>query len=150
MDSVGVLYRDAGCTGETVSHASDSALQPQAPDDVPGEGGDAGARTLLREVYQGVAEYRAEHGADPTELGQVLRHVHFTRASTENTLTVGRKAGGVCVSAVSSLGEPGRRDLSVDGEGRLYAGDACSGPMLEQFEAMADDPSAKPGTKPPS
>jgi hypothetical protein len=69
MDAVGVLYHRAGCTTETVSQARASSFQPQAPDELPGEGGDAGARTLLREVYQSMAEYRSEHAADPTGLG---------------------------------------------------------------------------------
>jgi hypothetical protein len=34
-------------------------------------------------------------------------------------------------------------ELSVDGAGRLYAGTACSGTVLEQFEA-----DAKPAGKP--
>jgi Tfp pilus assembly protein PilE len=69
MDEVGVLYHRAGCTTEPVSQARAPASRPQAPDEVPGEGGDAGARTPLREVYQSVAEYRPEHAADPPGLG---------------------------------------------------------------------------------
>lgn len=139
MDSVGVMYHDEGCAGETLRESRAASFKPPVPDDVPGEGGEAGTRTLLREVWLGVAEYRAEQGRDPTQLGQVLRHVHFTRASNENRLTVGRSAGGVCVSAV------GVAELSVDGEGRLYAGPSCSGNVLEQFEA-----DAKPIGKPTS
>jgi Tfp pilus assembly protein PilE len=137
MDSVGVMYHDEGCAGETLRESRAASFQPPVPDDVPGEGGEAGARTLLREVWLGVAEYRAKEGRDPTQLGQVLRHVHFTRASNENRLVVGRSNGGVCVSAV------GAGELSVDGEGRLYTGPTCSGAVLEQFEADAK-PTGKP------
>jgi type II secretory pathway pseudopilin PulG len=147
MDSAGTLYHDAGCTGETVSEARASAYPPPAVEDVPGEGGEAGARTLLREIYLGVVEYRAEHGADPTELSQVLRHVHFTRATNENVIEVGRSGGRLCVSATA---KSGGHALSFDREGRLYGGDACSGAVLEQLEAPADAPSAKPDTKTPS
>jgi type IV pilus assembly protein PilE len=131
MDSVGIIYHDERCAGETLGESRTSAYLP-GMDDVPGEGGEAGARTLLREVWLGVVEYRAAHGRDPTELGQVLRHVHFTRASTENTVAVGRSRGRVCVSAVGKDGYAGH-SLSVDGDGRLYRGESCLGAVLEQF-----------------
>jgi hypothetical protein len=79
-----------------------------------------------------VVEYRAEHGGDPTELSQVLRHVHFTRATNENVLEVGRSGGRLCVSASA---KSGGHALSVDGQGRLYGGDACAGAVLEQFDS---------------
>jgi type II secretory pathway pseudopilin PulG len=132
MDSAGTIYHDEGCAGETLGEARTSAYQPPALEDVPGEGGEAGARTLLREIYLGVVEYRAEHGGDPTELSQVLRHVHFTRATNENVLEVGRSGGHLCVSASA---KSGGHALSVDGEGRLYGGDACAGAVLEQLDS---------------
>jgi len=132
MDSAGTIYHDAGCAGETLGEARASTYQPPALEDVPGESGEAGARTLLREIYLGVVEYRAEHGADPTELSQVLRHVRFTRASTENTLEVGQSGGRLCVSASA---KSGGHALSVDGQGRLYGGGECAGAVLEHFDA---------------
>jgi type II secretory pathway pseudopilin PulG len=152
MDSAGQAYHDAGCAGETLRESRTAATQP--PDaDVPGEGGDAGARTLLREVYAGVVEYRAENGRDPTEVGQVLRHVHFTRASNENDLTVGRWRGSVCVAAVPKWLGPDHHPLSIDGHGRMYDGLTCTGTVLEQVDdapppadSSATSPAAKPET----
>jgi type IV pilus assembly protein PilE len=149
MDSVGVIYRDERCTGETLTQSRAPSFQPVEATDLSGEGGDPGARTLLREVYAGIAEYRAEHGRDPTELGQVLQHVRFSRASNENSLALARRGGRVCVSATPARSEPpGRREFSVDGEGRMYEGGTCSGPVLEQV--AAPDPSMKPVDKVPS
>jgi Tfp pilus assembly protein PilE len=146
MDSVGVIYRDQRCSGETLSQSRATTFRPVEATDLSGEGGDPGARTLLREVYAGMAEYRAENGRDPTELGQVLRHVHFSRASNENSLTLGSRRGRVCVSTTPARSEPpGRHEFSVDGDGRMYEGGACSGVVLEQVQAPA--PSTKPSKK---
>jgi len=136
MDSVGVIYHGEHCSGETVSPSRTTTFQPVEATDLSGEGGDPGARALLREVYAGVAEYRAEHGRDPTDLRQVLRHVHFSRASTENSLAIGRRGGRVCVSTTPAPSEPpGRHEFSVDAEGRMYDGATCSGVVLEQVAA---------------
>jgi Tfp pilus assembly protein PilE len=152
MDSAGVMYHDEGCTGETVAQSRTSPYAPQAAENRPGEGGDAGARTLLREVYAGVAEYRAKNGRNPTQLSEVLRHVHDSRASTESTLAVASGEGYLCVSAAPRTGEAGRHELSVDAEGRLYRTGTCTGPVLEQFDGTVpgDSASAKPGEKTPS
>ena len=141
MDSLGVIYRGAGCTGEgsrsrtvdtsMVVSFDTSVFTPQESDDGPGEGGEAGARTMLRAIYVAMAEYRAEHGRDPTDLGPVLRNLGLTRAMTENTLTVDQSTGHVCVSA---LANSGGYELSVDRDGRLYRGSGCSGAVLEQFD----------------
>jgi Tfp pilus assembly protein PilE len=147
MDSVGMIFHDAGCTGETLSQSRAPSFQPVPATDLSGEGGDAGAMTLLREVYAGVAEYRAKQGRDPTELSQVLQHVHFSRASNENSLALGRSNGRVCVSATPARSQPpGRRELSVDGEGRMYEGATCSGAVLEEItvQAVPDGAAPKP------
>jgi Tfp pilus assembly protein PilE len=146
MDSVGVMYHDEHCSGETLGQSRATTFRPVEATDLSGEGGDPGARTLLREVYAGMAEYRAENGRDPTELGQVLQHVHFSRASNENSLALGSRRGRVCVSTTPAGSEPpGRHQFSVDGEGRMYEGGACSGAFLEQVAAPA--PSTKPAGK---
>jgi hypothetical protein len=66
----------------------------------------------------------------------MLKRVHFSQASTENTLTVTRSGESLCVSAVASASS-GEHRLSVDGGGRLYRGDSCSGAVLEQFDTAA-------------
>jgi len=152
MDSVGVMYHEEHCSGETLTQSRATTFRPVEATDLAGEDGDPGARTLLREVYAGVADYRAKNGGDPTELGQVLRHVHFSRASNENSLALGQRRGRVCISTTPAGSEPPERhEFSVDGDGRMYGGATCSGAVLEQVDAAAPDPSSsKPVNKPPS
>lgn len=133
MDSAGTMYHDEGCHGDTVAESRSVGYQPVPTEDVPGESGDAGARTLLREVYAGVAEYRTQNGRDPESLGQVLTKVHFTRASNENDLSFSTSHGGLCISSVPKLLDPSHHEMSVDGQGRLYASASCTGTVLEQF-----------------
>ncbi|MFL5542982.1 MAG: zinc-ribbon domain-containing protein [Longimicrobiaceae bacterium] len=140
IDSAGVIYHDEGCTGETLAQSRSVGYQPVPTEDVPGESGDAGARTLLREVYAGIAEYRARNGRDPASLGDVLTKVHFTRASSENDLSLTTSHGGFCVSSVPKLPGPGRHELSIDGDGRMYLGGTCSGAVLEQVHPASPPP----------
>lgn len=141
MDSTGESYRDAGCTGETMTEfrSRDDVMVNQ--DVIPGEGGDAGARTLLREVYPGLVKYRAEHGRDPVALGMVLGYVHDSPASAQYRLSLNRRGGRMCISAVprSTRGGDDLHAFSLDGDGRMYAGRLCSGTPLEQIETALPD-----------
>jgi len=140
MDSVGMIYHDEGCAGETLGESRAAPFQPVEATDLSGEGGDAGAMTLLLQLYDGVVEYRAEHGRDPTELGQVLQHVRFSRASNENSVVFGRRRGRVCISATPAREEPGRHELSIDGGGQMYLGGTCSGARLEEVHPAGPPP----------
>ncbi|HEX8904670.1 MAG TPA: zinc-ribbon domain-containing protein, partial [Longimicrobiaceae bacterium] len=77
MDAEGRLHRAPGCSGDAEDYRTGETSS------APGLGGSAGARELLRQVYAGVVAYRAEHGRDPADLGDVLGHVRDTRAAVE-------------------------------------------------------------------
>lgn len=147
MDSLGVAYHGEGCAGETLLESRGVPYRSVTADELPGEGGDAGARILLREVYQGLVEYRAKNGGEPATLGEVLGRVHDSPASTQYRLAMSRPGGTLCVSAVPGWGLD--RDVfhafSLDGDGRIYARAECSGAPLEQVDAAPPADSAAAG-----
>lgn len=146
MDSVGTLYHDEGCSGQTLA---ESRGVSRSLEGLTGPVSDAEVIRLLLQVHRGVAEYRAEHGRDPTQLGQVLQHVRFTPASTEISLSLGRRGGRLCVTATPHDPRPlGPHVLSLDGDGQLYQGGTCSGPAIEVDSTSSDSSSDAPAPKP--
>jgi len=130
MDSVGTIYRDEGCSGQTLAESRAPGAEVLA-----GPAADSEVLMLLVQVHSGVTEYRAKHGRDPTELGQVLQRVRFTQASTETSLVLSRPGGRLCITATPRRPGPlGPHVLSIDGDGQFYQGDACSGAVLGRFD----------------
>ena len=132
MDADGRLYHDAGCTGDSElsgTHETSTA---------PGPGGEPGARAMLREVYDGVAAYRAEHGQDPASYADALDHVHDSRAAAEYALGSTGSGSRLCIIATPRDDGSPLKTFSVDLEGRLFEGDTCSGTLVEQFSSGED------------
>ncbi|HET7463642.1 MAG TPA: hypothetical protein VFJ82_20475 [Longimicrobium sp.] len=128
MDALGSVYRDAGCSG---------GIDASVP---PGSGDEMGARQMMLEVHRGMAAYRAEHGAYPTGVPDLVARVRQTPVSAGFELVL-RSAGGgrVCVAAVPREPSSAPHAYSVDQGGTLFAGDACAGRALEHFAAVVAD-----------
>jgi hypothetical protein len=92
---------------------------------------------LMTEVYGGIAAYRAEHGREPAELGQVLSHVHETAATQVYVMHATEGRNGFCVVAEPRAYHPNRHAWAVDAKGLLFDKSVCMGQAVDVLDPAA-------------